>query len=118
MTGLLEPTFKEVRIGSAEVRELFRVPKAGVVAGCMVTEGVIARAHYLRLLRDGQIIVPTADDVKRKRHRHVASLRRFKDDAREVRSGMECGLRMQDFDDIKPGDVIEAYEVLETARTL
>ena len=72
----------------------------------------------VKVVRNGTIIVPTADDVKRGRNRAIESLKRFKDDAREVRAGMECGIRVQDFDDLKPGDVIEAYEVIETAGTL
>jgi len=118
LEGLLPTESKEESRGKAEVRETFRVSRVGVIAGCLVTDGIVARAHKLRVIRDGQIIVPTADDVKRGRHRAVGSLRRFKDDVREVRSGMECGIRVEDFDDVKPGDVIEAYEVIETARKL
>jgi len=72
----------------------------------------------VKVIRNGAIIVPTEEDVKRGRNRAMASLKRFKDDVREVRAGMECGIRVEDFDDVKPGDVIEAYEVVETARTL
>jgi translation initiation factor IF-2 len=118
LEGLLEPDRAEETRGKAEVREVFQVSKAGSVAGCFVTEGTITRSHFLRVIRDGQIIVPTADDAKRRRHRAVASLRRFKDDAKEVRSGMECGIRVENFDDVKPGDILEAYEVIETARKL
>jgi len=118
LEGLLPSKQTEESRGRAEVREIFRVSRVGVIAGCMVTEGVITRSHRVRVVRDGQIIVPTEDDAARGRHRGVGSLRRFKDDAREVRAGMECGLRVEDFDDVKPGDVIEAYEVIETARTL
>jgi translation initiation factor IF-2 len=94
------------------------VSRVGTIAGCMVTDGIINRSHYARVVRDGQIIVPTADDVKRQRNRAIGSLKRFKDDAREVRAGMECGIRVEGFDDIKPGDIIETFEVIETARTL
>jgi translation initiation factor IF-2 len=118
LEGLLPSRQTEEFRGRAEVREIFRVSRVGVIAGCMVTEGVVARSHMVRVVRDGQIIVPTEDDAARRRHRMVGSLRRFKDDAREVHSGMECGLRVEKFDDVKPGDVIEAYEVIETARTL
>jgi len=118
LEGLLPSRQTEEFRGRAEVREIFRVSRVGVIAGCMVTEGVVARSHMVRVVRDGQIIVPTEDDAARRRHRMVDSLRRFKDDAREVHSGMECGLRVEKFDDVKPGDVIEAYEVIETARTL
>jgi translation initiation factor IF-2 len=100
------------------VREVFRSPKLGAIAGCMVTEGLISRSNSIRVVRDGQIVVPTEEDVKRGRHRSIDSLRRFKDDAREVRAGMECGIRVENFDDLKPGDILEAYEVIETARKL
>ncbi len=118
LEGLLPRDKREESRGKAEVREIFRITRVGTIAGCLVTEGMIARSHKVRVVRDGQIIVPTADDVKRERHRAIASLRRFKDDVREVRLGMECGIRVEDFDDVKPGDVMEAYEVIETARTL
>jgi len=99
MSGLLEPTFKETHLGRAEVRETFRVPKVGTVAGCYVQEGVIKRDAEVRLLRDNVVI------FKGK----VGSLRRFKDDASEVRSGMECGIGIANYGDIKIGDVIEAF---------
>jgi translation initiation factor IF-2 len=118
LEGLLPRERSEELRGRAEVREIFRVSRVGVVAGCIVTEGVIARSHVVKVVRNGTIIVPTAEDVKRGRNRAIESLKRFKDDAREVRTGMECGIRVQDFDDMKPGDVIEAYEVVETAGTL
>jgi translation initiation factor IF-2 len=118
LEGLLPSDKSEELRGKAEVREIFRVSRVGTVAGCMVTDGRVLRSHYLRVIRDGQIVVPTAEDVKRGRHRAITSLRRFKDDVREVRAGMECGIRVEDFDDVKPGDVLEAYEVIETARTL
>jgi translation initiation factor IF-2 len=99
MAGLLEPTFKEVRVGVAEVRDTFRVPKAGTVAGCMVTEGRITRAGDVqaRLLRDN-VVVFTGK---------IASLRRFKDDVSEVKAGFECGISLERFNDVKIGDVIE-----------
>ena len=101
MEGLLEPTFKEVRMGSAEVREVFRVPKVGSVAGCMVTEGRITRAGETtaRLLRDNVVVFEGK----------IASLRRFKDDVSEVKSGFECGIGLERFNDIKMGDVIEVF---------
>ena len=99
MAGLLEPEFRNVTRGSAEVREIFKVPKAGVVAGCHVVEGVIPRSASARLLRDNVVIY----DGK------LSSLRRFKDDAAEVRSGFDCGIGLDRFQDMKPGDVIEAY---------
>jgi translation initiation factor IF-2 len=118
LEGLLAPTVTEETRGKATIREIFHVTRVGTIAGCFVTDGIIGRSHNVRIVRDGKIIVPTADDVKNKRHRPIASLKRFKDDAREVRAGMECGIRIEGFDDVKPGDVIEAYEVVEKARTL
>jgi translation initiation factor IF-2 len=107
MAGLLEPTFKEVRIGTAEVREVFRVPKVGSVAGCMVTEGRITRAGdaQARLLRDNVVVFEGK----------IASLRRFKDDVSEVKSGFECGIGLEKFNDIKNGDVIEVFSVERVA---
>ncbi len=118
LEGLLPSIQTEEVRGKAEVREIFRVSRVGTVAGCMVTEGQVGRSHRVRVIRDGQIVIPTEEDVRRRRHRGVGSLRRFKDDVREVRAGMECGIRIENFDDVKPGDVIEAYEVIETARKL
>ncbi len=99
MTGLLEPTFKETHQGRAEVLETFRIPKVGTVAGCRVTEGLIKRDSEVRLLRDNVVV------FKGK----VGSLRRFKDDASEVRNGMECGISIANYGDVKVGDVIEAF---------
>ena len=118
LEGLLPREQTEENRGKAVVREVFRVSRVGAVAGCMVTDGIIARSNYIRVIRDGQIVVPTAEDVKRKQHRPLSSLRRFKDDAKEVRAGLECGIRIEGFDDVKPGDTIESYEVIETARKL
>ena len=99
MSGLLEPTIKETYLGRADVRETFRIPKVGTVAGCYVQDGVIKRDSEVRLLRDNVVI------FKGK----VGSLRRFKDDASEVRNGMECGISITNYGDIKKGDVIEAF---------
>jgi translation initiation factor IF-2 len=99
MSGLLEPTIKETYLGRAEVRETFRIPKVGVVAGCYVLDGNIKRDAEVRLLRDNVVI------FKGK----VGSLRRFKDDVNEVRNGMECGITIANYGDIKVGDVIEAF---------
>ncbi len=118
LEGLLSPTKTEETRGKAEVREVFRVSKVGNVAGCIVSDGHVVRSHFIRVIRDGQIVVPTDEDVKRGRHRAISSLRRFKDDAKEVRAGMECGIHVEGFDDVKPGDLLESYEVIETARTL
>ena len=101
MEGLLEPTFREVRIGSAEVRETFRTPKFGTIAGCMVTDGRITRSGdtQARLVRDGQLVYEG----------RIGSLRRFKDDVSEVRAGFECGIGFEKYNDIKVGDVIEVF---------
>jgi translation initiation factor IF-2 len=109
MTGLLEPTLKEVRMGAAEVRETFKVPKFGTIAGCMVTEGTIKRSGdtQARLLRDNVVI----------HEGKIGSLRRFKDDVSEVKSGFECGIGFEKYNDIKVGDVIEAFVVERVAAT-
>ena len=101
MTGLLAPTFKEVRIGVAAVRELFKVPKFGTIAGCMVSEGRITRAGdtQARLLRDNVVVYEGK----------IGSLRRFKDDVSEVKAGFECGIGFERFNDLKVGDVIEVF---------
>jgi translation initiation factor IF-2 len=99
MTGLLEPTIKETYLGRAEVQETFRIPKVGTIAGCRVTDGVIKRDSEVRLLRDNVVV------FKGK----IGSLRRFKDDASQVTSGMECGISIANYGDIKVGDVIEAF---------
>ncbi len=107
MVGMLAPEFEEVVTGEAEVREVFRVPRIGAVAGCYVRSGVITRGSKVRFLRDGAIIWKG----------EVSSLRRFKDDAREVREGFECGVGLSDFQDLKPGDLIETYEDRELERS-
>jgi translation initiation factor IF-2 len=99
MTGLLEPVFKEVYRGRIEVREVFRISKVGNVAGCMVQDGLITRDSGVRVLRDN-VVVHTGK---------ISSLRRFKNDVSEVKSGMECGLSLENFSDYKPGDIIEAF---------
>jgi translation initiation factor IF-2 len=108
MTGLLEPTFREVATGRAEVREIFKVPKAGTVAGSHVVDGVIPRSAAVRLLRDNKVVFEGK----------IASLRRFKDDVSEVRSGFDCGIALERFQDVKPGDVIEAFVREEVAPSL
>jgi translation initiation factor IF-2 len=108
MTGLLEPTFREVSAGRAEVRDTFKVPKVGTIAGCHVVEGVIPRSASVRLLRDNRVIYEGK----------IASLRRFKDDVSEVRTGFDCGIGLDRFQDFKPGDFIEAYTREEVAPVL
>lgn len=108
MTGLLEPVIEEVDTGRAEVREIFSVPKLGMVAGCHVTEGLIPRNASVRLLRDNVVVYEGK----------IASLRRFKDDVAEVRSGFDCGIRLDRYQDVKPGDTIEAFVEKEVAPKL
>ncbi|MDQ3756843.1 MAG: translation initiation factor IF-2, partial [Actinomycetota bacterium] len=107
MVGMLAPEFEEVVTGDAEVREVFSVPRIGKVAGCYVRNGVITRGSKVRFLREGVVIW----------HGTITSLKRFKDDAREVQSGFECGIGLSDFQDLKSGDVIETYEEREIPRT-
>ena len=107
MLGLLAPEFEEVVTGEAEVREVFRVPKIGAIAGCYVREGVITRGSKVRFLREGTIIWKGS----------ITSLRRFKDDAREVQAGFECGIGLSDYQDLKDGDIIETFEEREIPRT-
>ena len=107
MLGLLSPVFEEVVTGEAEVREIFRVPRVGAIAGCMVREGKITRGSKVRFLREGTVIWKGA----------ITSLRRFKDDAREVSAGFECGIGLSDFQDLHSGDIIETYEEREIPRT-
>lgn len=95
-------------LGHAEIREVFNISKVGKVAGCMVTDGVIKRGARVRLLRDNVVIFDGT----------LASLRRFKEDVREVKEGFECGMALDGYQDIRQGDVIEAYEVQEVARTI
>ncbi len=108
MAGMLEPEYEEHVLGRAEVRQTFRVPKVGTVAGCYVLEGVIQRNSMARLLRDNVVVYSGK----------LASLRRFKEDVKEVQAGYECGIGLEKFNDIKVGDVIEAYEMREVKREL
>ena len=107
MLGMLRPEFEEVVTGETEVREVFRIPRVGAVAGCYVLNGTITRGSKVRFLREGTIIWKGT----------ITSLKRFKDDVREVREGFECGIGLSDFQDLKPGDIIETYEDREIPRT-
>ena len=107
MLGMLAPVYEEVVTGDAEVREIFRVPRIGAIAGCYVQNGTITRGSKVRFLRDGVIIWKGT----------INSLRRFKEDVREVQAGFECGIGLSDFSDLKSGDVIETYEDKEISRT-
>ena len=108
LQGMLTPEQREVVLGEAEVRETFKVPKAGVIAGCSVRSGSIIRGNKVRVIRDG---VEVYDG-------NIGSLRRFKEDVREVKEGYECGIGVENFNDLKVGDVIECYRNEEVARTL
>jgi len=107
MAGLLSPEQKEETLGLVEIRQIFRVSKVGTIAGCMVLEGVVRRGARVRLLRDNTVIWTGELD----------SLKRFKDDVREVKEGFECGLSLRGYDDIHERDQIEVFEVKEVART-
>lgn len=104
---MLKPIYEEAQLGTAEIREIFRSSKAGVIAGCMVTSGLVRRNAKARLLRDGVVVVEETS---------IASLRREKDDVTEVREGYECGLTLNNFSDIRIGDIVETYEMREKPR--
>jgi translation initiation factor IF-2 len=106
MLGLLAPKYEEIVTGDAEVRTVFRIPRIGAIAGCYVQNGAIRRGSKVRFLRDGVIIWKGA----------ITSLRRFKDDVREVQAGFECGIGLSDYQDLKDGDVIETFEEREIPR--
>ncbi|MBD1581459.1 translation initiation factor IF-2 [Pseudoalteromonas sp. S16_S37] len=108
MSGMLAPEFKQEIIGLAEVRDVFKSPKIGAIAGCMVTEGMVKRSAPIRVLRDNVVIFEG----------ELESLRRFKDDVQEVRNGMECGIGVKNYNDVKVGDQIEVFETVEVQRTL
>ena len=100
MKGMLAPVFEEVVIGQAEVRQTYKVSKVGTIAGCMVTDGCIRKDCGVRLIREGVVIYTGK----------LGSLKRFQNDAKEVQNGFECGMTIENFNDIKEGDIIEAYE--------
>jgi translation initiation factor IF-2 len=108
INGMLAPERKESVVGTVEVRNVFRISKVGTVAGCMVTDGVVRRGSSVRLIRGG-VVVHTGE---------LDSLKRFKDDVKEVKQGFECGLSLKGFNDVQVGDQIEVFEVVEVARTL
>ena len=111
--GMLEPTKEEKIRAEVEVRETFKISKVGTIAGCFVRDGKISRNHHIRLVRDGIVVYPT----KEGQHGEIDSLKRFKDDVKEVRNGMECGISIKNFNDIKVGDVVESYEIIEVKQT-
>ena len=108
LEGLLAPTIEENITGSAEVRETYKISKVGTIAGCYVKDGSIVRKNEVRLIRDG-VVVFTGK---------IKQLKRFKDDATEVKNGYECGISIEDFNDIKKGDIIEGFEMKETKRKI
>ena len=108
LEGMLAPERRETVEGTAEVRETFKITKLGTIAGCYVSEGRMDRKGHARIIRDGIVIYDS----------EVSSLKRFKDDVKEVREGFECGIGVKNFNDVKVGDLIECYTVQEVARTL
>ncbi|HAD13459.1 MAG TPA: translation initiation factor IF-2, partial [Saprospirales bacterium] len=112
--GLLEPTKEEEIMGQVEIREVYKISKVGTVAGCYVQEGKISRNHHVRIIRDGIVVYPTNAN----QHAELASLKRFKEDVKEVKTGMECGITIKNFNDIKVGDVVESYVINEVKATL
>ena len=108
LSGMLSPTLRERFLGNAEIREVFNITKVGKIAGCMVTEGVVKRGAKVRLLRDNVVIHEGA----------LKTLKRFKDEVREVKEGFECGMAFENYQDIQKGDVIECFEIEEVSREL
>ena len=108
LSGMLSPTLRERFLGNASIREVFNITRVGKVAGCMVTEGIVRRGAKVRLLRDNVVIHEGA----------LKTLKRFKDEVREVREGYECGMAFENYENIQVGDVIECFEMEEVARTL
>ncbi len=112
--GMLEPTKEEEIMSQVEIREVYKISKIGTVAGCYVQEGKISRNHHIRIIRDGIVVYP----ANANQHAELGSLKRFKEDAKEVKAGMECGITIKNFNDMKPGDVIESYVINEVKATL
>ena len=108
INGMLAPERKEAVLGTVEVRNVFKISKVGTVAGCMVTDGLVRRGSQVRLIRDG-VVIHTGE---------LDSLKRFKEDVREVKSGFECGLSLKNYNDVQVGDHLEVFEVVEVARTI
>ena len=108
LSGMLAPEEREEYLGNAEIRQVFHISKYGNIAGCMVTSGMVKRGSKVRLLRDDVVI----------HEGMLKTLKRFKDEVKEVKEGMECGMAFESYDDIKEGDVIECFEIVEEARSL
>jgi len=113
LEGRLKPREEVIQLGRAVVRDTFKISRVGTIAGCYVTQGTIKRSGKIRLIRDGVVIFPPVD-----RTAGLDSLKRFKEDVSEVREGFECGIKLAGYDDVKVGDVIEAYRVEQVQRTL
>jgi translation initiation factor IF-2 len=113
MEGMLEPKMQEKIVANVEIKEVFKFDKA-TVAGCQVLDGKIRRDNNIRVIRDGIVVYPSGEGA----NAELGSLKRYKDDAKEVLSGMECGLTIKNYNDIKAGDIVEAYEIEEVKRTL
>lgn len=107
LKGMLKPIYEEAQLGTAEIREIFRSSRIGTIAGCMVTGGIMRRNAKARLIRDGVVVTEST----------IASLRREKDDATEVREGYECGLTIANYSDLKIGDIVETFEMREKPRS-
>jgi translation initiation factor IF-2 len=108
MSGLLDPTLRETFLGNAEILEVFNITKVGKIAGCRVTEGKVERGAHVRLIRDNVVI----------HEGKLGTLKRFKDEVKEVQSGQECGMGFENYHDLKQGDIIECFRVEEVKRTL
>jgi translation initiation factor IF-2 len=106
MVGMLEPDYKEVILGKAEIRQIYKISNIGTIAGCYVQEGKMVRNCKVRIIRDGIVIFES----------ELASLKRFKDDVKEAAEGYECGLSIEKFNDIKEGDIVEAYDIEEIKK--
>jgi len=114
MEGMLESIKEEKITAQVDVREVYKISKIGTIAGCIVSEGVISRNSFIRVIRDGIVVYPNKEGQKGE----LASLKRFKDDAKEVKTGLECGISIKNFNDVREGDVIEGFEIVEIAQTL
>ncbi|MFQ5446986.1 MAG: EF-Tu/IF-2/RF-3 family GTPase, partial [Saprospiraceae bacterium] len=110
--GLLEPTREEKIVCNIEVREVYKISKVGTVAGCIVLDGKVSRNTRIRIIRDGIVVYPTKEGASGE----LASLKRFKEDVKEVKTGLECGLTIKNFNDIKAGDIVEGFEIVEVKQ--
>jgi translation initiation factor IF-2 len=114
MEGMLEPTREEKIVAQIDVRAIYKMSKIGTIAGCYVTEGKVTRNTHIRIIRDGIVVFPTKEGA----HGELSSLKRFTEDAKEVKAGFECGITIKNYNDIREGDVIEGYDIVEVKQTL